>query len=246
MNDVIFHMIHIGRYMCMHMWNIHGLQYVWRRIFSHWFRNSSRASTGPEMTLDTFKMPWNHSHGRISWLRLELGFSFFATTRCWASGWEIGKHFALLQLQCCHLLQPANWNHLTSLYLHLLTAWYWRYILIHAIYFLTYTTQNHWGRQKKTPRSTGWSLSVIHPFRRACKRYSILTWPVPWSNWLLSVDRCSPRTKRQNWKTKTKGARSRLVLGRKNLYFWNSLEYFQIESVIRQIWDVRFKLFVCC
>jgi len=61
----------------------------------------------------------------------------------------MGKHFALLQLQCCHLLQPANWNHLTSLYLHLLTAWYWHYILIPTIYSLTYTTENHWGRQKK-------------------------------------------------------------------------------------------------
>ena len=136
---------------------------------------------------------------------------------------------------CCNPQIGTIWPHCTYIYLQHgigATYWYMQYIFSHIPLKII-------GADKKNTEVDGMVPVSYSSVSKSCKRYSILTWPVPWSNWLLSVDRCSPRTKRQNWKTKTKGARSRLVLGRKNLYFWNSLEYFQIESVIRQIWDVR-------
>ena len=137
---------------------------------------------------------------------------------------------------CCNPQIGTIWPHCTYIYLQHgigTTYWYLQYILSHIPLKII-------GADKKNTEVDGMVPVSYSSVSKSCKRYSILTWPVPWSNWLLSVDRCSPRTKLQNWRTNTKGPEvgwcweERIYM---LFHFWNSLDTskFKVSSDISEM-----------
>lgn len=144
-------------------------------FFSHWFRNSLGLqlvliwhlahSTCPETTA----MAESHGFAR-AWIFL---LCYYALLGKWMRNWKTFCFAAAAVLN--HL-----WPHCTySMVLAL-------HIDTNDIFSHSYTTENHWGRKKST-KVDGMVPVSYSSVSKSCKRYSILTWPVPWSNWLLSV-----------------------------------------------------------
>jgi len=137
-------------------------------FFSQWFRNSLGLqlalkwhlahSTCPETTA----MAESHGFAR-AWIFL---LCYYALLGKWMRN---GKTFcfaaaAVLPFAATRKLEPSDLTVLTSTYSMVLALHIDTYNIFSHIY--------HWkslGPTKKTPRSTGWSLSVIHPFRRAAR-----------------------------------------------------------------------------